>query len=73
MKHLAIDDQSMFVKDEISLFHSCIIIPDNDFGDYHAQATYSATYIMWLAKVDKFRHLMIHYLLSSPHLLLLSV
>ncbi|KAL8551958.1 hypothetical protein ACS0TY_000854 [Phlomoides rotata] len=63
MKHSAINDQSMspdsccrssgismFVKDEISLFHSCIVIPDNDFGDYQAQATCSATYIMWLAK-----------------------
>ncbi|KAL3821553.1 hypothetical protein ACJIZ3_007458 [Penstemon smallii] len=55
----AIDDQSlsseicdinMFITDELKLFHSCTIIPDNDFGDFQAQATYSATYIMWLAK-----------------------
>ncbi|PIN25380.1 Protein geranylgeranyltransferase type II [Handroanthus impetiginosus] len=64
MKHLANDDQSiscnycsstcstfnMFIEDELMLFHSCTIIPDNDFGDYHAQAVYSATYILWLAK-----------------------
>lgn len=42
----------MFVKDEIMLFQSCTIIPDNEFGDYQAQATFSATYITWLAKVD---------------------
>ncbi|KAH6762659.1 hypothetical protein C2S52_020092 [Perilla frutescens var. hirtella] len=66
MKHLAIDDQSisshscsrsseiwdltMFIEDETMLFHSCIIIPDGEFGDYQAQATFSATYITWLAK-----------------------
>ncbi|KAL7107842.1 hypothetical protein ACP275_06G079700 [Erythranthe tilingii] len=50
MKHLAIDDQCGFIKDEITLSQSSTIIPDNDYGDYQAQATYSATYIMWLAK-----------------------
>ncbi|KAK4399295.1 hypothetical protein Sango_1405000 [Sesamum angolense] len=30
--------------------NSCTIIPDNEFGDYQAQATYSAAYILWLAK-----------------------
>ncbi|XP_057764349.1 uncharacterized protein LOC130985396 isoform X2 [Salvia miltiorrhiza] len=51
MKHLAVDDQSnMFIKDEIMLFQSCTIIPDNEYGDYQAQATFSATYITWLAK-----------------------
>ncbi|KAL0402767.1 UNVERIFIED_CONTAM: hypothetical protein Sradi_1917500 [Sesamum radiatum] len=67
LKHLASDDQSIschyccrsseicdistFVKVELMLFSSCITIPDNEFGDYQAQATYSAAYIMWLAKV----------------------
>ncbi|KAK6156204.1 hypothetical protein DH2020_010452 [Rehmannia glutinosa] len=66
VKHLAIDGQStschscctsseicdisIFVKEELMLLQSCTIIPDDDFGDYKAQATYSATYIMWLAK-----------------------
>ncbi|XP_020551005.1 protein prenyltransferase alpha subunit repeat-containing protein 1 isoform X2 [Sesamum indicum] len=66
LKHLASDDQSIschyccrsseicdistFVKVELMLFSSCTIIPDNEFGDYQAQATYSAAYIMWLAK-----------------------
>ncbi|KAG8369460.1 hypothetical protein BUALT_Bualt14G0016000 [Buddleja alternifolia] len=53
MKHLASDevcDVSMFINDELTLVHSCTIIPDDDFGDYQAQATCSATYIMWLAK-----------------------
>ncbi|KAK4436639.1 Potassium transporter 4 [Sesamum alatum] len=66
LKHLASDDQSIschsccrsseifdvstFVKVELMLFCSCTIIPDNEFGDYQAQATYSAAYIMWLAK-----------------------
>ncbi|KAL0305565.1 UNVERIFIED_CONTAM: hypothetical protein Sradi_5973800 [Sesamum radiatum] len=66
LKHLASEDQSIschyccrnseicdistFVKAELMLFSSCTIIPDNEFGDYQAQATYSAAYIMWLAK-----------------------
>ncbi|KAL3850694.1 hypothetical protein ACJIZ3_012576 [Penstemon smallii] len=56
MKYFAIDDEclscdmNMFITEELKLFHSCTIIPDNDFGDFQAQATYSATYIMWLAK-----------------------
>ncbi|KAK6136079.1 hypothetical protein DH2020_030184 [Rehmannia glutinosa] len=43
-------DISTFIKEELMLLQSCTIIPDDDFGDYKAQATYSATYIMWLAK-----------------------
>ncbi|XP_047981126.1 geranylgeranyl transferase type-2 subunit alpha isoform X4 [Salvia hispanica] len=51
MKHLAVDGQSnMFVKDELKLFQSCTIIPDNEYGEYQAQTTFSATYITWLAK-----------------------
>lgn len=64
MKHLVTNDRcseihdvSMFIKDELMLFDSCTIIPDNDFGDYQAQATYSATYVMWLAKVVDFPQL----------------
>lgn len=66
MKHLAVDDQSsMFVKDEMMLFQSCIIIPDNEFGDHQAQATFSATYITWLAKVGWFPYYF-SYQLFSP-------
>ncbi|KAL1546136.1 protein prenyltransferase alpha subunit repeat-containing protein 1-A-like [Salvia divinorum] len=51
MEHLAVDGQSnMFVKDEIKLFQSCTTIPDNEYGEYQAQATFAATYITWLAK-----------------------
>ncbi|KAG6434233.1 hypothetical protein SASPL_105856 [Salvia splendens] len=51
MKHLAVDGQTnMFIKDELKLFQSCTIIPDNEYGEYQAQATFSATYITWLAK-----------------------
>ncbi|XP_022880902.1 uncharacterized protein LOC111398197 [Olea europaea var. sylvestris] len=43
-------DNSKFVDNELKLYEACTIIPDNDFEDYQAQATYSATYIIWLEK-----------------------
>ncbi|XP_022856438.1 uncharacterized protein LOC111377543 isoform X1 [Olea europaea var. sylvestris] len=43
-------DSSKFVDNELKLYEACTIIPDNDFEDYHTQAIYSATYIIWLAK-----------------------
>ncbi|GER33199.1 protein farnesyltransferase alpha subunit [Striga asiatica] len=45
-------DISVFIKDELMLFDSCINFPDEEdyFGDYRAQAIHAATYIMWLAK-----------------------
>lgn len=49
-KNTEICDNSKFVDNELKLYESCTIIPDNDFEDYQAQAIYSATYIIWLAK-----------------------
>lgn len=43
----------VFMDNELQLCHSCFTIPDNDFEDYQAQATFSATYIMWLIRVGK--------------------
>ncbi|KAL3520994.1 hypothetical protein ACH5RR_019143 [Cinchona calisaya] len=40
----------VFMDNELQLCHSCCTIPDNDFEDYQAQATFSATYIMWLVR-----------------------
>ncbi|KAI4352730.1 hypothetical protein L6164_006951 [Bauhinia variegata] len=37
-----------FLEDEISLLSSCLTIVDDEFEDFHAQATYSASYILWL-------------------------
>ena len=41
-----------FIDNELHLLNSCSTIPDNDFEDFQAQATYSATYILWLTKVN---------------------
>ncbi|CAA0824313.1 Protein prenylyltransferase superfamily protein [Striga hermonthica] len=43
---------SVFVKDELILLNSCLNFPneEDDFGDYAAQATHAATYVLWLAK-----------------------
>lgn len=45
------NDFGIFVDHELHLLQSCSIIPDNNFDDYQAQATYSATYMLWLVKV----------------------
>ncbi|XP_031115857.1 uncharacterized protein LOC116019701 isoform X2 [Ipomoea triloba] len=39
-----------FIDNELQLFNSCATIIDSHFDDYQAQATYAATYIMWLTK-----------------------
>ncbi|XP_065630788.1 uncharacterized protein LOC111983047, partial [Quercus suber] len=39
-----------FIDNELHLLNSCSTVPDNDFEDFQAQATYSATYILWLMK-----------------------
>nr|POF18169.1 hypothetical protein CFP56_67651 [Quercus suber] len=39
-----------FIDKELRLLNSCSIVPDNDFEDFPVQATYSATYILWLTK-----------------------
>ncbi|KAK9919443.1 hypothetical protein M0R45_028035 [Rubus argutus] len=44
------NDFGIFVDHELNLLQSCSIIPDNNFDDYQAQATYSATYMLWLIK-----------------------
>ncbi|KAG9137934.1 hypothetical protein Leryth_020765 [Lithospermum erythrorhizon] len=49
-KSLLTHDTDIFISNELQLFQSCTVIPDNNFEDYKAQATYAATYIMWLMK-----------------------
>ena len=44
----------IFMDNELGLFRSCSTIPDNDFEDFQAHATFSATYILWLTKVIYF-------------------
>ncbi|KAK4596613.1 hypothetical protein RGQ29_014587 [Quercus rubra] len=39
-----------FIDNELHLLNSCSTVPNNDFEDFQAQATYSATYILWLTK-----------------------
>ncbi|KAM4108782.1 hypothetical protein ACB094_03G071200 [Castanea mollissima] len=39
-----------FIDNELHLLNSCSTALDNDFEDFQAQATYSATYILWLTK-----------------------
>ncbi|KAF3619193.1 putative pentatricopeptide repeat-containing protein-like [Capsicum annuum] len=41
-------DIDMFIDNELELFCSCTILPDSDFEDYQAQATFAATYMVWL-------------------------
>lgn len=43
-------DIDMFIDKELELFRSCTVIPDSDFEDYQAQATFAATYMVWLKK-----------------------
>ncbi|KAG6750686.1 hypothetical protein POTOM_045194 [Populus tomentosa] len=43
-------DIGIFMDNELHLANSCSTIPDNEFEDFQAQAIYSATYILWLAK-----------------------
>ncbi|KAM4119607.1 hypothetical protein ACJW30_03G072300 [Castanea mollissima] len=44
------DSFNSFIDNELHLLNSCSTILDNDFEDFQAQATYSATYILWLTK-----------------------
>ena len=41
-----------FFDNELHLLNSCSTVLDNDFEDFQAQATDSATYILWLTKVN---------------------
>lgn len=43
-------DSGMIIDNELELFHSCTVVPDSDFEDYQAQATFATTYMMWLKK-----------------------
>ncbi|TMX01981.1 hypothetical protein EJD97_022905 [Solanum chilense] len=43
-------DIDMLIDNELELFRSCTILPDSDFDDYQAQATFAATYMVWLKK-----------------------
>ncbi|XP_022149858.1 protein prenyltransferase alpha subunit repeat-containing protein 1 [Momordica charantia] len=44
------NDVLFFTENESNLVNSCSFILDNNFEDYHAQATYSAAYLLWLIK-----------------------
>ena len=40
-----------FLENELKLVNSCSFIPNDDFEDFQAQATYSGAYLLWLIKV----------------------
>lgn len=48
-----------FLDNELQLFYSCQSFSINDFEDYRAQATFSATYMLWITRVTT---LVIHLL-----------
>lgn len=39
-----------FLDNELQLFYSCQVFSINDFDDYRAQATFSATYMLWITR-----------------------
>ncbi|XP_022937607.1 protein prenyltransferase alpha subunit repeat-containing protein 1 isoform X1 [Cucurbita moschata] len=39
-----------FFENELNLVNSCSFIPNDDFEDFQAQATYSGAYLLWLIK-----------------------
>ncbi|CAN4112549.1 unnamed protein product [Withania somnifera] len=43
-------DIDMLIENELELFRSCTNLPDSDFEDYQAQATFAAIYMVWLKK-----------------------
>ncbi|KAK4378268.1 hypothetical protein RND71_000130 [Anisodus tanguticus] len=43
-------DTDMLIDNELELFRACTIVPDCDFEDYQAQATFAATHMVWLKK-----------------------
>ncbi|KAK4596620.1 hypothetical protein RGQ29_014589 [Quercus rubra] len=50
LKISTINSFNSFINNELHLLNSCSTVPDNDFEDFQVQATYSATYILWLTK-----------------------
>lgn len=43
-------DPSFFLDKELDLVGSSLVVQDDHFDDFQAQALYSTTYILWLAK-----------------------
>ncbi|KAI6692746.1 hypothetical protein NL676_020456 [Syzygium grande] len=43
-------ETSFFLDKELDLVGSCLVVQDARFDDFQAQALYSTTYILWLAK-----------------------
>ncbi|XP_057458363.1 uncharacterized protein LOC130749092 [Lotus japonicus] len=41
-------DFGTFIQNELSLLHSSTAFTDDDFADFQAQASYSASYMLWL-------------------------
>nr|POF18173.1 hypothetical protein CFP56_67655 [Quercus suber] len=50
LKISTINSFNSFFDNELHLLNSCSTVPDNDFEDFQVQATFSATYILWLTK-----------------------
>ncbi|XP_076940921.1 uncharacterized protein LOC143610285 [Bidens hawaiensis] len=54
IKHFAVrmggTHVDLFLDNELLLFRSCTVIPDNVFDDYESQAMFAATYMVWLIK-----------------------
>ncbi|KAG6703234.1 hypothetical protein I3842_07G074300 [Carya illinoinensis] len=44
------NDFGFFISNELQLLHSCSSVPNSDFDDFKAQATFSASYMLWLTK-----------------------
>lgn len=46
-------DFGTFIQNELSLLHSSTAFTNDDFADFQAQASYSASYMLWLKVVCK--------------------
>lgn len=46
-------DLGTFMQNELCLLHTSTFV-DDDFGDFEAQATHAASYILWLKVVCEF-------------------
>lgn len=57
-----------FLDNELQLFYSCQVFSINDFDDYRAQATFSATYMLWITRViTSIIHLLVYTITFSVY------
>lgn len=57
-----------FLDNEVQLFYSCQGYSNNDFEDYQAQATFSATYMLWITRVITLaRFLLVYFVKFSAY------